>query len=202
MTQNSRALAGRVPGRSPLWQPGKAAIRLPWSYSQRRNHAAVHHNVRGGSNRGARVGGGRGRRQAGHRRLPTGQRLRRFRAALERHARAAVPVYARRGRSGRRGTALGQDHRDDLQLQRSYEGGTVLPLDPDRLELRHRRAGDSGTTHVVLRGQSIVFHTSGIRIEDWTDVDFETIFPTLLFQGGPADTFDDEAWNRLCSVLR
>jgi len=59
-----------------------------------------------------------------------------------------------------------------------------------------------GTTHVVVRGQHIVFHTSGIRIEDWTDVDFETIFPTLLFQGGPADTFDDEAWNRLCSSLR
>jgi len=59
-----------------------------------------------------------------------------------------------------------------------------------------------GTTHVVVRGQSIVFQTSGIRIEDWTDVDFETIFPTLLFQGGPADTFDDEAWNRLCSSLR
>ena len=59
-----------------------------------------------------------------------------------------------------------------------------------------------GTTHVVLRGQPGVFHTSGIRIEDWTDVDFETIFPTLLFQGGPADTFDDEAWNRLCATLR
>ena len=59
-----------------------------------------------------------------------------------------------------------------------------------------------GTTHVVVRGQHIVFQTSGIRIEDWTDVDFETIFPTLLFQGGPADTFDDEAWNRLCSTLR
>jgi hypothetical protein len=59
-----------------------------------------------------------------------------------------------------------------------------------------------GTTHVVVRGQAIVFQTSGIRIEDWTDVDFETIFPTLLFQGGPADTFDDEAWNRLCSTLR
>jgi hypothetical protein len=58
-----------------------------------------------------------------------------------------------------------------------------------------------GTTHVVVRGQSIVFQTSGIRIEDWTDVDFETVFPTLLFQGGPADTFDDEAWNRLCSAL-
>jgi hypothetical protein len=54
----------------------------------------------------------------------------------------------------------------------------------------------------VVRGQAIVFQTSGIRIEDWTDVDFETIFPTLLFQGGPADTFDDEAWNRLCSTLR
>lgn len=59
-----------------------------------------------------------------------------------------------------------------------------------------------GTTHVVLRGQPGVFHTSGIRIEDWTDVDFETIFPTLLFQGGPADTFDDEAWSGLCSTLR
>ena len=59
-----------------------------------------------------------------------------------------------------------------------------------------------GTTHVVLRGQPGVFHTSGIRIEDWTDVDFETIFPTLLFQGGPADTFDDDAWSRLCSTLR
>jgi hypothetical protein len=59
-----------------------------------------------------------------------------------------------------------------------------------------------GTTHVVLRGQPGVFHTSGIRIEDWTDVDFETIFPTLLFQGGPADTFDDEVWSRLCSTLR
>ena len=58
-----------------------------------------------------------------------------------------------------------------------------------------------GTTHVVLRGQPGIFHTSGLRIEDWTDVDFETIFPTLLFQGGPADTFDDEAWNRLCLTL-
>lgn len=59
-----------------------------------------------------------------------------------------------------------------------------------------------GTTHVVVRGQSFVFQTSGIRIEDWTDVDFEAIFPTLLFQGGPADTFDDEAWSGLCSTLR
>jgi hypothetical protein len=59
-----------------------------------------------------------------------------------------------------------------------------------------------GTTQVVLRGQPGVFHTSGLRIEDWTDVDFETIFPTLLFQAGPADTFDDDAWNRLCSTLR
>jgi len=59
-----------------------------------------------------------------------------------------------------------------------------------------------GTTRVVLPGEGIVFQNGGIRIEDWTDVDFETVFPTLLFQGGPADTFDDEAWNRLCSSLR
>jgi hypothetical protein len=59
-----------------------------------------------------------------------------------------------------------------------------------------------GTTHVVVPGQGIVFQNGGIRIEDWTDVDFETIFPTLLFQGGPADAFDTEAWNRLCSTLR
>ena len=36
----------------------------------------------------------------------------------------------------------GQGHRDDLQRERSHEGGAVPPLDPDRLELRHRRAGD------------------------------------------------------------
>ena len=60
----------------------------------------------------------------------------------------------------------------------------------------------TGTTHVVVRSQGIVLQSGGIRIEDWTDVDFETIFPTLLFQGGPADTFDAEAWDRLCSTLR
>ena len=59
-----------------------------------------------------------------------------------------------------------------------------------------------GTTRVVLPGEGVVLHSGGIRIEDWTDVDFETIFPTLLFQGGPADTFDAAAWNRLCSTLR
>ena len=59
-----------------------------------------------------------------------------------------------------------------------------------------------GTTRVVLPGEGIVFQNGGIRIEDWTDVDFETIFPTLLFQGGPADAFDSEGWNRLCSTLR
>jgi hypothetical protein len=59
-----------------------------------------------------------------------------------------------------------------------------------------------GTTRVVLPGEGIVFQNGGIRIEDWTDVDFETIFPTLLFQGGPADAFDAEGWNRLCSTLR
>jgi hypothetical protein len=54
----------------------------------------------------------------------------------------------------------------------------------------------------VLPGEGVVLHSGGIRIEDWTDVDFETIFPTLLFQGGPADTFDADAWNHLCSTLR
>jgi hypothetical protein len=59
-----------------------------------------------------------------------------------------------------------------------------------------------GTTRVVLPGEGNVFHASGIRIEDWTDVDFETVFPTLLFQGGRFDTFDAQAWNRLCAALR
>lgn len=59
-----------------------------------------------------------------------------------------------------------------------------------------------GTTRVVVRGEGIVFQNAGIRIEDWTDVDFETIFPTLLFRGGPADAFEADGWNRLCSALR
>jgi hypothetical protein len=59
-----------------------------------------------------------------------------------------------------------------------------------------------GATRVVLPGEGIVFQNGGIRIEDWTDVDFETIFPTLLFQGGPADAFDPEGWDRLCAALR
>jgi hypothetical protein len=59
-----------------------------------------------------------------------------------------------------------------------------------------------GTTRVVLPGEGIVFQNGGIRIEDWTDVDFETVFPTLLFQGGPSDAFDADGWERLCSTLR
>jgi hypothetical protein len=59
-----------------------------------------------------------------------------------------------------------------------------------------------GTTHVALPGAGNVFHASGIRVEDWTDVDFETVFPTLLFQGGRFDSFDADGWNRLCSALR
>ena len=59
-----------------------------------------------------------------------------------------------------------------------------------------------GTTRVVVGREGVVFQNGGIRIEDWTDVDFETIFPTLLFQGGPADAFDADGWNRLCSALR
>jgi hypothetical protein len=59
-----------------------------------------------------------------------------------------------------------------------------------------------GTTHVALPGEGSVFHNSGIRVEDWTSVDFETVFPTLLFQGGRFDSFDAEGWNRLCSALR
>ena len=59
-----------------------------------------------------------------------------------------------------------------------------------------------GATRVVVRGEGIVFQNGGIRIEDWTDVDFETIFPTLLFQGGPADAFAADGWDSLCSALR
>ncbi len=59
-----------------------------------------------------------------------------------------------------------------------------------------------GTTHVVVRGQGIVLSNSGIRIEDWTDVDFETVFPKLLFQGGPSNGFDGSGFRRLCSLLR
>jgi hypothetical protein len=58
-----------------------------------------------------------------------------------------------------------------------------------------------GTTHVVVRGHGIVLSNSGIRIEDWTGVDFETVFPTLLFQGGPSNGFDGSGWDRLCSLL-
>jgi hypothetical protein len=59
-----------------------------------------------------------------------------------------------------------------------------------------------GTTHVVLPGQGNIFHNGGIRVEDWTDVDFETVFPTLLFQGGRFDAFDPNGWDRLCAALR
>ena len=64
------------------------------------------------------------------------------------------------------------------------------------------RRSSAGTTRVVLPGEGIVLHASGIRVEDWTDVDFETVFPTLLFQGGHFDTFDPAGWNRLCAALR
>lgn len=59
-----------------------------------------------------------------------------------------------------------------------------------------------GTTHVVLVGEGNIFHSAGIRVEDWTDVDFETVFPTLLFQGGRFDTFAADGWDRLCTALR
>lgn len=59
-----------------------------------------------------------------------------------------------------------------------------------------------GTTRVVLPGEGNVFHASGIRVEDWTDVDFESVFPTLLFQGGRFDSFDPAGWDRLCAALR
>ena len=64
------------------------------------------------------------------------------------------------------------------------------------------RRSSAGTTRVVLPGEGIVLHASGIRVEDWTDVDFDTVFPTLLFQGGHFDTFDPAGWNRLCAALR
>ena len=59
-----------------------------------------------------------------------------------------------------------------------------------------------GTTRVTLAGQGNIFHNGGIRLEDWTDVDFETVFPTLIFQGGRFDSFSEEGWNRLCAALR
>ena len=59
-----------------------------------------------------------------------------------------------------------------------------------------------GTTHVVLAGQGTISHSAGIRVEDWTDVDFENIFPTLLFQGGRFDTFAPGGWDQLCAALR
>ena len=58
-----------------------------------------------------------------------------------------------------------------------------------------------GTTHVVLPGEGVLFQNSGIRIEDWSGVDFETVFPSLLFQGGPFDGFEPDGWDRLCSAL-
>ena len=59
-----------------------------------------------------------------------------------------------------------------------------------------------GTTRVTLRGEGNIFHNGGIRLEDWTDVDFETVFPTLIFQGGRFDSFSEDGWNRLCAALR
>jgi hypothetical protein len=59
-----------------------------------------------------------------------------------------------------------------------------------------------GTTHVTLRGEGTIFHNGGIRVEDWTDVDFETVFPTLIFQGGRFDSFAEDGWDRLCAALR
>ncbi len=59
----------------------------------------------------------------------------------------------------------------------------------------------AGTTRVVLPGDGILLQASGIRVEDWTGVDFETVFPELLFQGGHFDTFDEAGWDRLCAAL-
>jgi hypothetical protein len=59
-----------------------------------------------------------------------------------------------------------------------------------------------GTTRVVLRGEGNIFHNGGIRVEDWSNVDFETVFPTLLFQGGRFDSFSEDGWDRLCAALR
>ena len=58
-----------------------------------------------------------------------------------------------------------------------------------------------GTTRVVLPGDGVLFQNSGIRIEDWAGVDFETVFPSLLFQGGPFDGFEPDGWDRLCAAL-
>ena len=63
------------------------------------------------------------------------------------------------------------------------------------------RRSIAGTTRVVLPGEGILQQASGIRVEDWTDVDFETVFPALLHQGGHFDTFDPAGWDRLCAAL-
>jgi hypothetical protein len=60
----------------------------------------------------------------------------------------------------------------------------------------------AGTTRVVLPGGGILLQASGIRVEDWADVDFETVFPSLIRQGGHFDTFSEDGWNRLCDALR
>ena len=57
-------------------------------------------------------------------------------------------------------------------------------------------AASAGKPDIVM-----LFQNSGIRIEDWTGVDFETVFPSLLFQGGQFDGFEPNGWDRLCSAL-
>jgi hypothetical protein len=74
-----------------------------------------------------------------------------------------------------------------------------IQIDFDYLTGRRSMAG---TTRVVLPGAGIVLQASGIRVEDWAGVDFETVFPALLFQGGHFDTFDPDGWDRLCAALR
>ena len=58
-----------------------------------------------------------------------------------------------------------------------------------------------GTTRVTLSSEGDIFHNGGIRLEDWTGVDFETVFPTLIFEGGRFESFSEAGWSRLCGAL-
>jgi hypothetical protein len=106
--------------------------------------------------------------------------------------------------------AEGNDIGEHRQVRIS--GVAYNSTDPSKSTAYHRslqidwdyltgRRSMSGTTRVVVPGEGIVLQASGIRVEDWTDVDFETVFPTLLHQGGHFDTFDPAGWDRLCAAL-
>jgi hypothetical protein len=107
--------------------------------------------------------------------------------------------------------AQGQDIAEHRQVRIS--GVVYNSTDPSTSAPYHRsiqidfdylsgRRSMAGTTRVVVPGEGIVLQASGIRVEDWTGVDFETVFPELLHQGGHFDTFAEDGWDELCAALR